>query len=222
MPMSTQVIMPQFGESVVEGTVARWLIRESQPVRQDEPLLQVTTDKVDTEIPAPASGMLLKIYVPEGQTVPKGTALAEIGEVLGIGVSGTTDQQLPDTQYPMPDIGFISPAVARLAGELNVDLSQVIGTGEGGRITKKDVLAYVAAPVPREPPGGFAADRPQGIGRRAAGLGTARARDLSSSRRMKRESRPRLPRRPPVPRHRTILRSSRSRPSAAASPGTWC
>ena len=159
-PMSIQVIMPQLGESVVEGTVGKWLVAEGQRVREYEPLLQVTTDKVDTEIPAPASGVLLKIYVPEGQTVPKGTLLAEIGEVLGIGVSGITDQQLPDTQYPIPDIGFISPVVARLAGELNVDLSQVIGTGEGGRITKKDVLAYVAAPVPREPLGGFAADRP--------------------------------------------------------------
>ena len=78
--MSTEIIMPQLGESVVEGTVSRWLIGEGQPVRQDQPLLQITTDKVDTELPAPASGILLKILVPEGQTVAKGTVLGVIGD----------------------------------------------------------------------------------------------------------------------------------------------
>ena len=78
--MSTEIIMPQFGESVVEGTVSRWLIAEGEPVRQDQPLLQITTDKVDTELPAPASGILLKILVPEGQTVAKGTVLGVIGD----------------------------------------------------------------------------------------------------------------------------------------------
>jgi len=224
--MSTQVIMPQLGESVVEGTIGKWLIAEGQPVKEYEPLLQITTDKVDTEIPAPASGILQKIYVAEGTTVAKGTLLAEIGEGLDIGVldiphpdAVTTRQevgsQLPDTQYlisatpvaqriaaeygldlaevtgtgpsgritkedveahlaskvripdtaipnpqsPIPDSGFISPVVARLASELGVNLSQVIGTGEGGRITKKDVLAYVAAPVPREPAGALSGGR---------------------------------------------------------------
>ena len=78
--MSTEILMPQLGESVVEGTVSRWLIAEGQPVRQDQPLLQITTDKVDTELPAPASGILLKILVPEGQTVAKGTVLGVIGD----------------------------------------------------------------------------------------------------------------------------------------------
>ena len=78
--MSTEILMPQLGESVVEGTVSRWLIAEGQPVRQDQPLLQITTDKVDTELPAPASGILLKIFVPEGQTVAKGTVLGVIGD----------------------------------------------------------------------------------------------------------------------------------------------
>ena len=75
--MSTQVIMPQLGESVVEGTIGKWLIAEGQPVKEYEPLVQITTDKVDTEIPAPASGILLKVYVPEGKTVAKGTLLAK-------------------------------------------------------------------------------------------------------------------------------------------------
>ncbi len=77
--MPTKVIMPQLGESVVEGTVGRWLAQEGQPVKEYEPLLAVTTDKVDTEVPAPATGILLKIYVSEGQTVAAGTLLAEIG-----------------------------------------------------------------------------------------------------------------------------------------------
>ena len=77
--MPTKVIMPQLGESVIEGTVGRWLIGEGQPVKEYDPLLTVTTDKVDTEIPAPASGTLLKILVAEGQTVAAGTLLALIG-----------------------------------------------------------------------------------------------------------------------------------------------
>jgi 2-oxoisovalerate dehydrogenase E2 component (dihydrolipoyl transacylase) len=143
--MLTQVIMPQLGESVVEGTVSRWLIVEGQPVRQDQPLLQITTDKVDTELPAPASGALLKIFVPEGQTVAKGTVLAVIGDQ----VSGVRDQG--SGPVDTPTLGFISPVVGRLAGELGVDLSQISGTGVVGRVTKKDVLAYAAATVPHEP-----------------------------------------------------------------------
>jgi len=203
--MSTEILMPQLGESVIEGTVARWLIAAGQPVQQAEPLLQITTDKVDTELPAPATGILLEILVEEGQTVPKGTVLAVIGEtddrrrttddrrpagggqsatplaqrmaaehsidlaaVTGTGpdgritredvdayVAAETDSRslpsLPLPNLPASDLGFISPVVSRLAAELGVDLTQVIGTGAGGRITKKDVLAYVAAPTPREP-----------------------------------------------------------------------
>src|SRR3972149_6221093 len=77
--MSTQVIMPQLGESVVEGTVSKWLKAEGQTVAEFEPLLEINTDKVDTEIPSPASGVLLKVLVPEGQTVQAGTVLAMIG-----------------------------------------------------------------------------------------------------------------------------------------------
>ena len=150
--MAAQVIMPQFGESVVEGTVSRWLIGEGQPVRQDQPLLQITTDKVDTELPAPVSGILLKILVPEGQTVARGTVLAVIGDRgsggrdQGSGIRGQESGPV-DTRT----LGFISPVVGRLAGELGVDLSQISGTGVGGRVTKKDVLAYAATSVPYEP-----------------------------------------------------------------------
>ena len=218
--MPTQVIMPKLGESVVEGTVGRWLVREGQPVKEYEPLLSVTTDKVDTELPAPATGIILKIYVAEGQTVAAGALLAEIGvageqHAGGVETAGgqgggasfvaagaepagrvsasplaqrmaaehgidladvpvaapgrrvtkedveayfaaTESAEEADLKAAAPrSLGFISPAVGRLAAELSVDLAQVVGTGAGGRITKKDVLAYVAAPVPRgeEPPG---------------------------------------------------------------------
>ena len=149
--MSTEIIMPQLGESVVEGTVSRWLIAEGQPVRQGQPLLQITTDKVDTELPAPASGILLKILVPEGQTVAKGTVLGVIGD-QGSGIrdqgSGGRDQE--SERVDTRTLGFISPVVARLADELHVDLTQISGTGAGGRITKKDVLAYAAASISLE------------------------------------------------------------------------
>src|SRR5690348_11830448 len=78
--MPTKVIMPQLGESVVEGTVSKWLKREGDPVQAFEPLLEISTDKVDSEISAAADGVLLKIYVPEGETVARGTVLAIIGQ----------------------------------------------------------------------------------------------------------------------------------------------
>ena len=115
--MSTEILMPQLGESVVEGTVSRWLIAEGQPVQQDQPLLQITTDKVDTELPAPASGILLKILVPEGQTVAKGTVLGVIGDQgSGSGIRRIRDQE--SERVDTPTLGFISPVVGRLADEL--------------------------------------------------------------------------------------------------------
>ena len=199
--MPTQVLMPQLGESVVEGTVTEWLVAEGQPVTKDAPLLQLTTDKIETELPAPASGILRQILVPAGQTVAKGAVLAVIEEeesgdrsqATGIrGVAATPVAQRmaeaqgidlaglrgsgPDGRITRADVeahlaaaptspppplppgaggspreagsanaGFISPVVGRLAAEHRVDLTQVAGTGEGGRITKKDMLAFVAA-----------------------------------------------------------------------------
>ncbi len=172
--MATKVVMPQLGESVVEGTVTKWLRQEGETVQEFDALLEVNTDKVDTEIPSPASGTLLKILVAEGTTVNAGTVLAYIGqpgeEIAGEGgpaaVKGEGAQARPvpagaegvppeavaadaAAEKVVPgagrdrDLGFISPVVARLARENNVDLYQVQGTGEGGRITKKDVLAYI-------------------------------------------------------------------------------
>ncbi|NPV75015.1 MAG: 2-oxo acid dehydrogenase subunit E2 [Anaerolineae bacterium] len=156
--MATKVIMPQLGESVVEGTVTRWLKREGEAVEEMEGLLDVSTDKVETEIPSPAGGVLLKVLVGEGSTVKAGTILAWIGEVgetlpgeepLAIPQAvedGRSPEETPDASpanAPGSGLGFISPVVARLARERRVDLSQVKGSGEGGRITKKDVLVYL-------------------------------------------------------------------------------
>lgn len=159
--MATRVIMPQLGESVVEGTVTRWLKKEGETVEEFESLLEVNTDKVDSEIPSPAAGTLLKILVPEGETVKAGTVIAWIGEagesipVEGVEPGRPTSVEKPATAPPTPavtvpqpgrdrDLGFISPVVARLAQEYQVDLSQIQGTGQGGRITKKDVLDFIA------------------------------------------------------------------------------
>ncbi len=158
--MATKVVMPQLGESVVEGTVTRWLIAEGSPVEEFQALLEVNTDKVDTEIPSPASGLLLKILVAEGTTVRAGTPLAWIGQpgetLEDSGAPAAAHSPaVPQPSAPAPapapaagrsrDLGFISPVVAKLAGEFNVDLQQVKGSGENGRITKKDVLAYIEA-----------------------------------------------------------------------------
>jgi pyruvate dehydrogenase E2 component (dihydrolipoamide acetyltransferase) len=172
-----QVTMPQLGETVVEGTILKWLKQEGEQVAQDEPLFEISTDKVDTEVPSPAAGTLTKIIVGEGQTVSVGTELAVIDAGDGAAAApsaereeaGTpqappvmesapveTPQVEPAADVPapaapaatLPDHGprsqILSPLVRKLANEHGVDLSQVQGTGTGGRITKNDVMAFVA------------------------------------------------------------------------------
>jgi pyruvate/2-oxoglutarate dehydrogenase complex dihydrolipoamide acyltransferase (E2) component len=156
--MPTKVLMPQLGESVVEGTLTKWLKKPGQRVDEYEPLVEVNTDKVDSEIPSPAAGTLLEILVPEGTTIHAGTLLAWIGapgETTGEdnGKPEAILAQSPQlhTSIPIPissvepdrDLGFISPLVAKIAAEQHLDLSKVTGTGQGRRITKKDVLAYL-------------------------------------------------------------------------------
>ena len=143
--MKSKVIMPQLGESVVEGTVNRWLKQQGDSIRQYEPLLEVSTDKVDTEIPSPASGVLLQIYVGEGQTVAAGTVLAMIGEPGEH--SGDEDQPSHTSngsERHEAQTGHVTPVVARMVAEHNLDLSAIKGSGSGGRVTKKDVEAYLA------------------------------------------------------------------------------
>jgi len=152
------VVMPQMGVSVSEGTVTKWLKQEGEHIEADEPLLEISTDKVDTEVPSPASGTLTQILVLEGQTVEVGTALARIGGRSPAAPETTApaapviEEASAPTAAPMrepqaADNGrFISPVVARIASEHGVDPAQVEGTGRGGRVTKQDILAYVASP----------------------------------------------------------------------------
>ncbi len=197
----TAVKMPQLGETVIEGTILKWLKQEGEQVAVDEPLFEISTDKVDTEVPSSAAGTLTKILVPEGETVAVGTELAEISEggAGGAGAPGAAAQlasvgssadqaattseggadapsapappaqpsappaRAPAAAQAMPsgmaastkmvappaDRGprsqILSPLVRRLAAEHGVDLAQVSGTGTGGRITKNDVLGFVAS-----------------------------------------------------------------------------
>jgi 2-oxoglutarate dehydrogenase E2 component (dihydrolipoamide succinyltransferase) len=151
--------MPQLGESVVEGTVTKWLKSEGDSVEEFEPLIEINTDKVDTEVPSPARGTLLKRYIPEGQTVRAGTLLAVIGMAgeaapagepqlepvaeAAVSVEQVASKRATGRPTQSADVGFVSPVVARIAAEQHVDLSRVQGTGRGGRITKKDVMAFV-------------------------------------------------------------------------------
>jgi 2-oxoglutarate dehydrogenase E2 component (dihydrolipoamide succinyltransferase) len=139
------VLMPQLGESVVEGTISRWLKRVGDPVRAFEPLLEVSTDKVDTEIPAPADGVLLAILVEAGSTVAKGTRLAVIG-AAGDSPAPTHESAAAahESAVSSDSAPHITPVVARMAAEYQIDLAQIDGTGRGGRVTKKDVEAFLA------------------------------------------------------------------------------
>ncbi len=169
--MAAKVIMPKLGESVVEGTIMKWLVQEGDSVEEFDSLLEVESAKVNTEIPSPAQGVVLKILVPEGSTVKAGTVIAWVGEagenIPEAGLAGTpavpsvAQEPAPETQSTPPapshassevsdtpagrdrDLGFISPVVAKLAREKQVDLHKVPGSGQGGRITKKDVLAFL-------------------------------------------------------------------------------
>jgi 2-oxoglutarate dehydrogenase E2 component (dihydrolipoamide succinyltransferase) len=179
--MPTDVIMPQMGESIFEGTITKWLKKPGDKVQRDEPLFEISTDKVDAEIPAPASGVLQDIKVAEGNTVQVNTI---VGTISADGESSAPAKSAPAAAAPTPaqkkeaapapppqptpapapaheaqdeDVRS-SPLVRKIAREHNVDLSQVSGTGLGGRITKQDIMAFIekgpaaAAPAPTPAP----------------------------------------------------------------------
>lgn len=165
--MAKQVLMPQLGESVTEGLLTKWLKAKGEPVEEFEALLEINTDKVDTEIPSPAKGVLIDILVPAGTTVKVGETLAWIGERDEIVRLPPHDQGEEIARSPVkktaPNLeviqseaviatartGFISPVVRRIAQEHALDLSQIAGSGLHGRITKTDVLAYLEAQTAR-------------------------------------------------------------------------
>jgi len=171
--MATDIVMPQMGESIVEGTITKWLKKPGDKIQRDEPLFEISTDKVDAEIPAPASGVLQEIKVTEGTTVQVNTVVGTIsadGEGAPKAVpekkaappapakaqppapaaqadGGTSAAPPPATptapKHDEDEHARSSPLVRKIAREHNVDLSQVEGTGLGGRITKQDILAFI-------------------------------------------------------------------------------
>jgi 2-oxoglutarate dehydrogenase E2 component (dihydrolipoamide succinyltransferase) len=166
------VVMPQMGESIVEGTLTKWLKKAGDRIERDEPLFEISTDKVDSEIPSPAAGVLAEVLVAEGATVAINTVVARIQEggsaeaaapaaapeppkVAAAPAAAPAAPAAPPAPRPAPaapaapaptePVGPLSPLVRRMAREYNIDLSQVRGSGAGGRITKADVEAYMAA-----------------------------------------------------------------------------
>ena len=188
------VVMPQMGVSVSEGTITKWAKSEGEAVEADETLLEISTDKVDTEVPSPASGVVQQILVQEGETVDVGTKIAVIAPGGSAAPAAPPQEEAPAPEdvpepatqeaaaesaaasgaegetptaaevetpaappAPAPDgqadgARFVSPVVARIAAEHGVDVAQVPGTGRGGRVTKKDILAFIEAGAPAPAP----------------------------------------------------------------------
>jgi 2-oxoglutarate dehydrogenase E2 component (dihydrolipoamide succinyltransferase) len=155
---ATEVMMPQMGESIFEGTITKWLKKVGEQVQRDEPLFEISTDKVDAEIPAPVSGVLTEIRAETGKTVQVNGVVAVIG---GTGAAASVAPAAPEAAQVAPVAASApaaeaasgegvsgeevrsSPLVRKLASEHNVDLRQVTGSGAGGRVTKEDILAFV-------------------------------------------------------------------------------
>jgi 2-oxoglutarate dehydrogenase E2 component (dihydrolipoamide succinyltransferase) len=171
--MPTDIVMPQMGESIVEGTITKWLKKPGDKVQRDEPLFEISTDKVDAEIPSPASGVLQEIKVSEGATVQVNTVVGTIasdGEPIRKPAAVTPPappappkKESAKAAAPAPppappreveeEHARSSPLVRKIAREHNVSLSQVPGTGLGGRITKQDILDFIekGTPTPAAP-----------------------------------------------------------------------
>ena len=162
--MSQIVTMPQLGETVTEGTILRWLVQVGDKVNEDDPILEISTDKVDTEVPSPFTGQVTSLLVEEGETVEVGASLLELdGDSSGSTVSEKTSDEVETVSKPVKEVVEVeveevkstpvvkstnlklSPVVRKLATENNVDLEQVTGTGSGGRITRKDIESFITS-----------------------------------------------------------------------------
>ena len=201
--MPSNVIMPQMGESIFEGTITKWLKKVGEPVKRDEPLFEISTDKVDSEIPAPASGVLAEIRVNEGETVQINTVVGVISEE-GVATSAAPakveSKEIPkpqaaqpaprepaETLRPEPEPASpsrnvrSSPLVKRIAREEDVDLGQLEGTGLGGRITKKDILSHLSGRQSSDAPTPILS-RPQTASSPASGAGSSEVVPMSAMR----------------------------------------
>ena len=188
---SVDVVMPQMGSSVTEGTISRWLKQVGDTVQADETIVEISTDKVDTEVPSPTAGVVMELLVAEGVTVDVGTRIAVLSTDLSATPSASAPVAAPPAEVAAPveaapvaaappvaaaaveappvvaapvpvtqlptsgeDRAFVSPVVARMVAEHQLDIAQIAGTGRGGRVTKKDVENFLAA---RASGGGYAA-----------------------------------------------------------------
>ena len=145
-----EVVLPALGESVTEGTVTRWLKEVGEQVEVDEPLVEVSTDKVDTEVPSPVAGTLLEIRIPEDEDAEVGQVLAIIGDASAAAAPAAPAAPAPVAEAPAAPAAaegeaYVTPLVRKLAKDNGIDLSTVKGTGVGGRIRKQDVQAAIAA-----------------------------------------------------------------------------
>jgi len=174
-----EVPMPQMGESIAEGTVSKWLKQVGDTVERDEPILEISTDKVDAEIPAPSAGILVEVGVEEGETVEVGTVLALI-DPEGIALVDTTPDKTLEPDLVAPSLAATqtldvsqsaeerlrtrsTPVVRKIAAEHGIDLTNIVGSGHAGRVTKQDIVAFM------ESSGATGADPPT--------ISAARARD---------------------------------------------
>ena len=198
----SDVILPQLGETVTEGTITQWFKKVGDTVAEDEPLFEVSTDKVDTEVPSPVSGTLIEIRVEEGETVDVGTVIAVVGDGGEPAVAAEPAREPAAAHEPAPapapavtpapvaesttakagDNRLLSPVVRRLVNENSLDPDSIAGTGPGGRITRDDVLDHIdaggskAVPPPASVPASPAASVPASSSSPAAAGG---ARDTS-------------------------------------------
>ena len=163
--MSQIVTMPQLGETVTEGTILRWLVQVGDEVKEDDPILEISTDKVDTEVPSPFTGQVTSLLVEEGETVEVGASLLELdGDSDSSSVNEEASNEAETVNEPVEEVVEVeeivevesspvakstnlklSPVVRKLASENNVDLEQVTGTGSGGRITRKDIESFITS-----------------------------------------------------------------------------
>ncbi len=156
--MSYELRLPDLGEGLTEGEVARWLVAEGQEVAEDDPLVEIQTDKTTVEIPSPAAGKVARILVGEGEVVPVGTVLVVIGEdassreavAVDARTAGTGLRPVPASRPAQPTRVKATPLVRRIAKELGVELESVAGTGTNGQITEADVRAASQGPSPGE------------------------------------------------------------------------
>jgi len=148
-----QIVMPQLGESVTEGTIIKWLVTPGEKVNKYQPLAEVLTDKVTAEVPSSYSGIVKELLVEEGQTVPVGTVICSI-TTIEIGKKEVNQLQADEPKVMLRENVDMktrfSPVVLRLAREHGIDLSKIKGTGRGGRITRKDILKYIKAEEERK------------------------------------------------------------------------